>query len=124
MSLFAAVPGLSIELNGVTYGNNSIIQLSEIGDGLTGSLKCTTDSTTCCRGNDNPVGGGKGEWYYPDNSPVPSPANRGNDGFYRTRGDGEIRLNRVSSNVPSGKYCCHLPNENGDTEIICANLGE
>ena len=103
------------------YANNSVIDISLVGEGYPGvaqtdggALECHTDDTTCCRGIDNPPNGpGRGEWYYPDGTVVPSP---GNSMIYRTRDHMVIRLNRVSARGTvgtSGLYKCEIPGVGG-----------
>ena len=114
------------------YANNSVIDLNLVGEGFEGAkitdggaLECHTDDTTCCRGMDNPTNGtGRGEWYYPNGTVVPPPG--GDTGFYRTRGDMVIRLNRVGSVTgPTGEYRCELPGAEGVTitRIITLLIG-
>ena len=102
------------------YANNSIIDISLVGEGFEGpqitdggALECHTDDTTCCRGIDNPLNGtGRGEWYYPNGSVVPPPG--GGTWFYRTRDHMVIRLNRVGNVVgPTGVYRCEIPGVGG-----------
>ena len=100
------------------YANNSIIDINLVGEGFEGpkitdggALECHTDDTTCCRGRDNPNGTGRGEWYYPNGTVVPSP---GNSIIYRTRDHMVIRLNRVGSTVRTpGLYKCEIPGVGG-----------
>ena len=108
--------------NVTVYANNSVIDINLVGDGFEGAqitdggaLVCHTDDTTCCRGIDNPNGTGRGEWYYPDGTPVPPPG--GGSGFYRTRGHMVIRLNRASVVLPAGVYRCEIPGAGGITIV-------
>ena len=101
------------------YANNSVIDINLVGEGFEapqitdgGALECHTDDTTCCRGIDNPDWPGRGEWYYPDGTVVPSPG--GDTGFYRIRGHMVIRLNRVGGMAgPTGAYRCEIPGDGG-----------
>ena len=105
---------------GVTFANNSVIDINLVGDGYqepqitdSGALECHTDDTTCCRGIDiTPNGTGKGEWHYPDGTMVPPP---GVNGFYRTRDHMVIRLNRGGTGTlpPTGIYRCDIPGAGG-----------
>ena len=110
----------SLARYGVTFANNSVIDITLVGEGYpgitqtdSGALECHTDDTSCCRGIDNPNGGGKGEWYYPDGTMVPPP--NASDGFYRTRDHMVIRLNRESTGTlsPTGMYRCVIPGAGG-----------
>ena len=97
------------------YANNSEIDINLVGEGFEGdritdggALECHTDDTTCCRGIDNPPNGtGRGEWYLPDGTVVPSRSD--GTGFYRTRDHMVIRLNRAGVARPDGVYRCEIP---------------
>ena len=110
------------------YANNSVIDINLVGEDFEGiqitdggALECHTDDTTCCRGIDNPPNGiGRGEWYYPDGTAVPSPDDAGNAtaSFYRTRDHMFIRLNRRPGTVqPTGVYQCQIPGA-GNVNIV------
>ena len=105
------------------YANNSVIDVNLVGEGFEGvqitdggALECHTDDTTCCRGIDNPPNGkGRGEWYYPNGTVVPSPRN---SIIYRTRDHMVIRLNRVGASDGGtvgtpGLYKCEIPSVEG-----------
>ncbi len=119
--------------NGIAvYANNSIIDYNLVGEGFEGdqitdggALECHTDDTTCCRGIDNPDnrtddppnGVGRGEWYYPNGTLVPSPGT-GNS-IYRSRDNMVIRLNKKSGLVLAPTdgivYRCVIPGARGVT---------
>jgi hypothetical protein len=46
--------------------------------------------------------------------------------FYRNRGDdGTVNLNRLNDvMMPTGLFCCEVPNTAGDAQPLCANLGK
>ena len=103
------------------YANNSLLDINLVGEGFEGfritndgALECHTDDITCCRVIDNPDGPGRGEWFYPDGTVVPSPIV--STGFYRTRGHMVIRLNRIGGVTrPTGVYRCEIPGAGGVT---------
>ena len=67
------------QLNGVNYSNNSIVNITDIGEGDSDSLLCFTNNTNCC---ESPRGG---EWYFPNNMSMVR--TKGEDeSFYRDRG--------------------------------------
>ena len=107
------------------YANNSVIDIELVGEGFEGvqitdggALECHTDDTTCCRGIDNPPNGtGRGEWYYPDGTPVQPPSGGTGRGFYRTRDHMVIRLNRFVVTRPTGVYRCEIPGAGGGNII-------
>ena len=74
---------------------------------------CHTDDSTCCTGMDNPNGGGRGTWFLSDETAVPAPG--GGDPWYRSRGTGVLRLNRMNlaATTPIGVYRCEIPTTSG-----------
>lgn len=101
-----ALLDLQLMLNGQIYLNNSYISLEEINEDDRG-LFCVTSYPNCCAGASR-----AGEFYYPNGNKVPI-LNR-QDGFYRDRGDGYIRLNRLSGVLsPVGTFQCEIPNSAG-----------
>ncbi len=57
--------------------------------------------------DDPPNGVGRGEWYYPDGTPVPSPG--GGNIIYRTRDHMVIRLNKKAGYVLVPTHRCVVP---------------
>ena len=117
--------GVYLSLRGVVYASNSAIQITEIGETNATSntgLQCITDRIPCCGSQPNRFG----EWLFPDGvTTVPGPAQNPTT-FYRNRGDdGTVNLNRLNTNVlmPTGLFCCEVPNAAGDTQRLCANIG-
>ena len=75
----------------------------------------------CCR---NPT---VGEWHFPNGGAVEIEI--GATTFYRNRGaagTGTVNLNRVDDNVlmPTGLFCCLVPDATGVDQTVCANIGE
>ena len=95
------------------YHNNSVVSLTDIGEGYN-ALHCLTDLTTCCRGAD---GGQAGEWFLPGQiSPVVgvNAPNAGTESFTRSRGPSAVLLNRrIGVMGPTGLYTCQLPDGSG-----------
>ena len=121
--------GVYLSLKGVVYPNNSVILITEIGQTNTTSnngLQCITDRRPCCRSNPNRLG----EWLFPDGEIVPQL--KGDDritatSFYRNRGDdGTVNLNRLNNDVmmPTGRFCCVVPDATDIDQTVCANIGE
>ncbi len=79
MLQFPSSIGRYISWNGVFY-NRSSINIADIGEQSTdctqtgSTLVCaiTNVNAQCCRGSDNPNGGGIGGWLDPNNTPIPS----------------------------------------------------
>ena len=121
--------GVYLSLSGVVYANNSAIQITVIGKtdpdaDLNDGLQCITDRMPCCAATE----GRAGEWYFPNGTLVPVLGTGTNmaTAFYRNRGDdGTVNLNRLNTNVliPTGLFCCEVPDVAGDTQPLCANIG-
>ena len=122
--------GVYLFLKGTVYANNSIINITEIGETDTSisppqnsnnGLQCITDRRPCCRF----VGGRVGEWFFPSGIMVPSGTG---PTFYRSRGrdDGTVSLNRANTNVmmPTGLFCCVVPDATDVMQRICARVCE
>ena len=113
--------GVYLSLNGTVHSNNSDILISEIGNANNNRLQCITDRMPCCRSE------AVGEWYFPDNGGVvPLLSDRATT-FYRSRGnDGTVSLNHVSNDVmmPTGQYCCVVPDAIGVNQRACVILSE
>ena len=91
----------------MSYPNNSVVNLTDIGEGYD-ALHCLTNLTTCCRGAD---GGRAGEWFLPgQTSPVIGiNKDKGTTNFTRSRGPSAVLLNHRTSTGPTGLYTCQVP---------------
>ena len=99
-------------LRGSVYLNNSAIALEEIGEGED-ALICRTNNRDCCATPPNRAG----EFYYPKGDTIPI-RSRAED-FYRNRGDGEIRLNRIIGSITvSGRFGCAIPDASGTVQVV------
>ena len=104
--------GVHFILMGQPLANNSIIALADIGE-IGDALICKTDLVNCCGTSPNRFG----QFYYPNGTAVP--INNQNEGFYRNRGDQEIRLHRRSGiTSPTGRFRCEIP----DSDMVTQNL--
>ena len=91
--------GLSFFLDGRVLSNNSIVLLSDIGEGSS-ALYCLTDGELCCS---TEAGGNRGQWTLPDGSSSDS-------NLEFVKGFSSLLLNRRSSAVgPTGVYRCLIP---------------
>ena len=112
----------------MVYANNSVIQITEIREtdpdtDVNDGLQCITDRMPCCRSFDVRAG----DWYMytPERTVVEGPSFSVR--FYRNRGydDGTVNLNRNSSvMMPTGLFCCEVPNAPGDIQPLCVNIGK
>ena len=105
-------------LNGITYQNNSIVILEDIGEGDNDALLCITNQTACCQPT--------GNWFFPNGTRVPSAGV--NWDIYRTRGQMVVRMCRRRSGV-EGTYRCEIADNFGFTQtlyigVYSANTGE
>ena len=108
--------GVYFELNSKVYLNNSIVSITEIGEGEN-ALVCKTDLEACCKTIPNRFG----EFYYPNGAQVPIA--RVQQGFYRNRDSQLIRLNRrEGTSSPTGKYRCEIPDATGKMKDICITI--
>ena len=125
--MYTMSAGVYLSLRGTVYANNSVIPITEIGETnpdttLNEGLQCITDRMPCCRNAFR-----TGEWYMytSDRTMVPGPST--SVSFYRNRGydDGTVNLNRNAGvTMPTGLFCCEVPDTNEDVRPICANIGK
>ena len=100
-------------LRGRLYGNNSIVNLNEIGHDNE-ALLCLTNYTDCCSGDSSAER--LGHWYLP-NSTIP--VNARSVDFYRNRGLSAVRLHRHNdSTMLSGIFRCEIPDANRVNQTI------
>ncbi len=111
--IITILPGLVFQLNGTQYGNNSVVDPSDIGEDERG-LFCLTSFLECCRGG---VFGSRGNWVDERGVNVSTrPESEDQDlEFYNNRGMGAVRLNRRftgTSGFAGGMYKCVIPDAN------------
>ena len=62
--------GIFLSLHGLSYSNNSVVNLTDIGDSNETGLICHTNHTNCCKkGGPDYLGS---RWWYPGNRTVTS----------------------------------------------------
>ena len=95
---------LGFFLNGEFLSNNSMVLLSNIGEG-SDALFCLTNRTQCCT---TEAGLNRGGWRFPNDTSVI--LNDASYHFYRIRGYSSVSLNRRSEAYgPTGTYTCRIP---------------
>ena len=110
--LFPPIAGdVWFSLKGITYQNNSIVTLEDIGEGGD-ALLCMTDVTDCCQPH---LGRALGNWFFPNGTRVPSSGNQWD--FHRSRGESVVRLQRRRGGV-DGIYRCVIPVPQSDAEDV------
>ena len=120
--------GVYLSLKGMPFANNSVFQITEIGEtdpdtDLNDGLQCITDRTPCCR---NAFRAGEWYMYTPGRTMVPGPSAIPVS-FYRNRGhdDGTVNLNRPDGvTMPTGLFCCEVPSATEGDQTVCANIGK
>ena len=110
---------LSLDTPGFTlrdqsYPNHGLVQINEIGETNgthSNGLNCVSDLPDCCISGMSP----RGEFDFPDGSAVPIMGAIRN-GYYRTRGDDRIVLNRRSEGMVQGLFQCRIRTQTSQTE--------
>ena len=98
-----------ISFNGTTLANHSYVDLSLVGNDVTGSsdsVQCVTDLSTCCRGTGGPH---RGDWYFPNGTRLPFAGTY--VGTYEDRVPQGVDIRRIDSDAtsPPGIYRCDIP---------------
>ena len=108
--------GVRFSLNGITYQNNSLVILEEIGENGD-ALTCVTDQPFCCRPPYTSVVGqtALGNWLFPNGTRVLSSGMHWD--FHRTRGQMLLRLHRRKGGE-NGIYHCVIPDATNVTQTI------
>ena len=99
--------GIGLTLNNVQYTNNSVVNITDIGNG-SAALNCTTTYRYCCFSGPPPWGT---HWYFPNGSWV----DRINTlPYYRSRTNarfdppGRVILHRNPGATTTGIFCCDI----------------
>ena len=107
-------------LLGHLYGNNSIVNIEEIGEGSS-SLLCLTNNIQCCRHYYLSSVTTYPHWYFPNGSYVERYGYF--DSLYRNRGPSVVRLHRRNNaTMPNGVFHCTIPDINGTDQKIYVGL--
>ena len=78
------------------------------------ALLCMTNQTACCRPPYTDDMGALGNWFFPNETRVPSSSE---EDFYRDGGQMVVRLNRRSGEV-EGIYRCEIPDAMNVTQTL------
>ena len=104
------------QLSGNSYVNNSVLSLTDVGEG-DNALLCLTGNAQCCRPPDT-NGIFLGKWYFPDGTLVPDGQDASRS-IFRNRGPSVVRLNRRNNaQSPTGVYRCEIPDASGTTQTL------
>ena len=104
--------GVRFVLNGITYQNNSLVTLENIGEG-DDALFCLTDQIACCGPPYTLLS--LGNWFFPNGTGVPSSGVPWD--FHRTRGQSVVLLQRRRGGE-EGIYSCEIPDAMNITQTI------
>ena len=110
---------VSFSLRGITYQNNSLVTLGDIGEG-NDALLCLTEQTACCRHPyTSEMRTAIGNWSFPNGTTVPSEitASGVRWNFYSTSGQMGKYMHRRRGGV-TGIYSCVIPDAMNVTQII------
>ena len=107
--------GIKFKLRDMTYQNNSLVVLEDIGEGGD-ALFCITDFFNCC----TPLYTSEmkfvlGNWFFPNGTRVPSSGNQWD--FHRTRGHMVVHLHRRRGGA-EGIYRCEIPDAKNVIQTI------
>ena len=95
-----------VSFNGTTLANHSCVDLSQVGNDLSGSdsVQCHTDLSTCCSGTQVQH---RGDWYFPDGTRLPF---HGGGNIYEQRVTQRVDIRRRNNPTsPTGIYLCYIP---------------
>ena len=106
----------------VYYNNNSMISISDIGEG-DDALLCITNLRDCCKNIQTHSGiGALGEWFYPNGDAV-AVETYSYRGFYKDRDQSVVRLHRrEDGTAPIGQFCCKVPDATYEVVTICIDM--
>ncbi len=112
---------LMLQLNGVFYTNNSLVNLDSVGGEDAVALLCVTNAMSCCSPDE---GGGSnlGQWFFPDGNTPDFPATHLSR-YHMSFGPSVVRLHRSSAAATiSGVYRCDLPDSSSETQTLFIGL--
>ena len=91
---------------GMTLVNHSFVELTRIGNSVSNSINCSTDSNET--------------WYFPNETKVPS---NSENGFYQSQEIGQVHLHRIAETfAPVGMYSCNTSTDAGSTLFVKSSL--
>ena len=121
--------GVTVDLNGLTLLNDSLVDFDDIPNVPTlggvvddSVLNCRTDLAACCNAAQENVYASVGEWYYPNGTAVVF--DTGGATFRRNRVLMNVRLWRRNTPPERGRFRCELPNAQNVTQTVYVNICE
>ncbi len=101
-------------LQGLSYSNNSLIDIEDIGV-HENSLTCSTSFVNCCKTSPST----RGRWQFPNGVIVGSLSGSSTDMFSRTRGNRTVLLHRgINASSPTGIFTCRIPDGNNTDQDV------
>ena len=101
----------------MAYSNNSVVTITDIGEGDM-SLYCITLRNECCRSSD---GGERGDWFLPGRDGAVEDTS--STDFIRRREPRAAVLDRRNNAVaPIGLYRCEVPDADNTTQSLYIGL--
>ena len=91
-----------VSFMGKALVNHSYVNLSLVDDD-SNNVRCHTDLTTCCSGDE---GSHRGDWYFPNGSRLPFDSALHD--ISQARKDRRVDLNRKRTTLQSGIYGCNI----------------
>ena len=113
--VFVCAAGIGLTLNNVSYTNNSVVNITDIGTG-SAALICTTTYRPCCLSANQET-----QWYLPNGTQL---SNANTQPYYRTRSrsPGVVYLNRNPGATTTGVFHCDIPDASGDLQSIYVGI--
>ena len=107
--------GIGLTLNNVSYTNNSVVNITDIGTG-SAALLCTTTLPGCCISAYQET-----QWYLPNGTQL---SNANTQPYYRTRSrsPGAVHLHRNPGATTTGVFRCDIPDASGDLQSIYVGI--
>ena len=118
LSLLLEDGSTKLSFNGTKIANGGYIDVDDIGSSEYDALICHTNKSSCCRMER------AGEWYFPNGTIL---GNKGSNYghisyFYRDRGQGVVRLKRISYPSERGNFKCEIPDSYGYRRTLHINI--
>ena len=106
--------GIYLSHSGINLTNSSFVAAADINENIDHALICHTDNSYCCGSGTDLES--KAHWKI-DQDRISDGSVIGctTDCYFRSRGDGEVRLNRRGNPTERGCFHCEIPNDDNVT---------
>ena len=109
-SFFPGAGDVRFSLRNITYRNNSIVMIEDIGE-HDDALLCMTDLNKTNSSN------AFGNWFFPNGTTIPSDTENNQSDIYRSRDEMVVRMHRRRGGE-EGIYRCEIPDSVNVTQSI------